>query len=150
MTRPSRRLRWLYALSVLTLLVSGLAQMPIFKRYYVADLPGLGWLAEFYLTHKIHYIAAAVFLALTFYAAVMYLGRWRESWRLTAWGWTRNLIVAGIIVTGVLRTLKNLPWVFFGPDTVMWVDWLHLGFVILFGLLALAALIARGKRLVRR
>ena len=26
--------------------LSGFAQMHIFKRYYIADLPGFGWLAE--------------------------------------------------------------------------------------------------------
>ena len=146
MPRPSPWIRRLYILAVLALTISGLAQMPIFKRYYVADLPGLGWLADFLLTHRIHYAAAAVFLAVIAYAAVMHLGRWKSAWRITAWGHARNVLVLGIAVTGVLRTLKNLPRVHFGPTTVMLVDWLHLACVILLGLLALAALVARRRK----
>ncbi|MDJ0667751.1 MAG: hypothetical protein QNJ61_10750, partial [Desulfobacterales bacterium] len=52
----------------LTLLVfmglSGFGQMPIFKRYYIADLPGLGWLAQFYTTHYIHYLGAILLLGI--------------------------------------------------------------------------------------
>ena len=150
MNRPSAWIKRIYIVTVLALLVSGLAQMPIFKRYYVADIPGLGWLAQYYLTHQIHYIAAAVFMALTAYVAVMHLGRWNREMRVTVWGHARNLLVVGIIVTGVLRTLKNMPWVFFGPDLVMIVDWLHLGFVMLLGMLALAVLVAKGKRYVAK
>ena len=36
--------RWFYLISVFFLALSGFGQMPIFKRYYIADIPGLGWL----------------------------------------------------------------------------------------------------------
>jgi len=35
---------WFYLITVIFLVLSGFGQMPIFKRYYIADIPGLGWL----------------------------------------------------------------------------------------------------------
>lgn len=134
--------RWLnrILLAVITLLaLTGMAQMPIFKRYYIADIPGLGWLAAFYTTHKIHYIAAAVFLALLFWMATVYLLNHRKTWRLTAMGWVRLVILALIVVTGMLRTVKNLPDHGFSPITVMLVDWTHLAAAMLLGVTAILA-----------
>ena len=53
---PSRTVRYFYLLTVLLLTLTGFGQMPIFKRYYIADIPGFGWLAQFYVTHYIHYL----------------------------------------------------------------------------------------------
>jgi hypothetical protein len=52
---PNRAARYVYLITVLFLTLSGFGQMPIFKRYYIADIPGFGWLAQFYVTHYIHY-----------------------------------------------------------------------------------------------
>ena len=38
--------------------LTGFGQMPIFKRYYIADIPGLAWTAKFYVTHYLHYLGA--------------------------------------------------------------------------------------------
>ena len=48
-------LKYSYVAILSFLTLSGFGQMPIFKRYYIADIPGLGWLAKFYITHYIHY-----------------------------------------------------------------------------------------------
>ncbi|MFP4658403.1 MAG: FeS-binding protein, partial [Desulfonatronovibrionaceae bacterium] len=91
---------------VFVLAITGFAQMPIFKRYYIADIPGLGWLAQYYATHLIHYAAACVFLALIGY----FMGRWIKQWRVThrisAGGWVRAFLIAGIIGTGAMRVAK--------------------------------------------
>jgi len=142
---PPRGLRVLFALCVAVLAVTGFGQMPIFKRYYLADLPGLGWLAEYYVTHTIHYIAAAVFLALVFYLATSYLRRWRPSLRITTWGSLRIVVIAVIAASGILRVLKNRPDVFLSPEAVFLIDLVHLGAVILWGLLALGARITRRR-----
>lgn len=134
-------------LAAMTLLaLTGMAQMPIFKRYYIADIPGLGWLAAFYTTHKIHYMAAAVFLALLFWMATVYLLNYRKTWRPTAIGWVRLAILAVIIMTGVLRTVKNMPDHGFSPVTVMLVDWTHLAAAMLLGVTAILARVGPWRR----
>ena len=130
-------LRRAYVLTVAVLAVSGMAQMPIFKRYYIADAPGLGWLADFYFTHALHNAAAAVLLALLGYTAARWL-REEHPLALTPWGWGRVAVLTAIVATGAVRVLKNLPEVSFDPVAVMLIDWAHLGAAMLLGLLALA------------
>jgi len=139
----SRRILSLaWIVSCVALAVTGAAQMPIFKRYYVADVPGLGWLADFYLTHTLHYLAATVFLGLALYwAGLFFFARGR---RFTPTGRLRFLAVLALSVTGAIRVLKNSPDVWYSPTTVMFVDWAHLAAAVLFGVFALAA-VRRGE-----
>ncbi|CFY04843.1 Di-haem cytochrome, transmembrane [Syntrophomonas zehnderi OL-4] len=60
---------WVTALSILVLFFSGFGQMPIYKRYYVDQLPGLGWSSDFLITLHIHYWAAAMLIFVVFYYA---------------------------------------------------------------------------------
>ena len=39
---PHRFVRYVYLITVFFLTLTGFGQMPIFKRYYIADIPGLG------------------------------------------------------------------------------------------------------------
>lgn len=142
----TRLLSRLWVLSATALAVTGAAQMPIFKRYYVADVPGLGWLADYYLTHTLHYLAAAVFLGLAAYWAGRFV--FARGWRLTPTGRLRFWAVAVVAATGALRVLKNSPDIWYGPTVVMLVDWIHLGAAVLLGLFALAALRRREPYLV--
>ncbi|NJB67433.1 hypothetical protein GGQ74_001073 [Desulfobaculum xiamenense] len=139
-------MRWLYLLACWTLAVSGMAQMPIFKRYYIADIPGFGWTADFVFTHAMHYAAAAVFLALAFHFATRFA--LERGWRLTVTGWLRTASIALLIGTGVVRVLKNMPDVSFSPMTVMLIDWGHLAAAVLLGVFALVALV--GGRIAYR
>lgn len=144
-TPVRRACRRVFYVLVTVLAVSGLAQMPIFKRYYVADLPGLGWLAEFYFTHKMHYVAAALLLALMGWVVTSWLLRgWRVR-RMTTGGWLRAGLLAAIVLTGAVRMYKNQPGVSFSPELTMVVDWAHLGLAMLLGLVALAVRIL-GRR----
>lgn len=127
------------------LAVTGLAQMPIFKRYYVADIPGFGWLADFYFTHKLHYVAAAILLFLVFQVGTLWFVYWRHRLVLTPSGRLRICILAVVVVTGIIRMYKNQPGVSYSPFFTMLVDWAHLGFVLLLGSVALWAAV-RGSR----
>ena len=71
-TQSNKRsiVRYTYIITVLFLVLSGFGQMPIFKRYYIADIPGLGWLAQFDVTHYIHYLFAIILIGLTSYFLV--------------------------------------------------------------------------------
>jgi hypothetical protein len=46
--------------TILLLVVSALGQMPLFKRYYLSDMPGLGWTADYLAVYHLHYGAAIV------------------------------------------------------------------------------------------
>jgi len=132
-----------WTVSCLALAVTGAGQMPIFKRYYIADLPGMAWTADFFLLHTLHYLAAAVFLAL----AAAWLGArlaGTGAGRLTSTGFMRVLAVVALAVTGGLRVAKNMRGVWLDPDLLMFVDWLHLVAALALGMLVLWAM-RRGR-----
>ncbi|GAB6037328.1 hypothetical protein JCM15519_18870 [Fundidesulfovibrio butyratiphilus] len=133
MTEPFTRLeKTAYRLVMAVLAVTGMAQMPIFKRYRIADVPGLGWTADFFFTHWLHILGAAALLFL--------LGRLAGRGGLLGLGRVRGGFLAVLVGTGVVRLAKNLPGVSFDPTTTMLIDWIHLGAAIGLGIAALAAL----------
>ncbi|NDV21279.1 iron-sulfur cluster-binding protein [Desulfovibrio sp. JC022] len=143
MTSPlfARLFKWTIFIMALT----GAAQMPIFKRYYIADIPGLGWLADFYLTNKIHYIFGAVLMFMALYLLIMFILAGKKYFRLSSSGLLRVVLYGAVIGTGALRVIKNLHSVTFDPFTVMLIDWTHLGFAMLLGVAAMYAFF-RGRK----
>ncbi|WP_419780754.1 iron-sulfur cluster-binding protein [Maridesulfovibrio sp.] len=131
--------------TIFMLALTGMAQMPIFKRYYIADIPGLGWLADFYLTNKIHYIFGAVFLFMSLYLLTIFVMTNRDRIMMTLSGALRIVLYGLVVVTGLLRVVKNLQAVTFDPMTVLLIDWTHLGFAFLLGMAGLYAYF-RGRR----
>jgi len=125
-------LRGVYLAAVFMLALSGFAQMPIFKRYYIADIPGFGWLAEFYVTHVMHYIGAIVLLTLMAYVVTRYLTAGRRAWHISASGYLRMFLLGGILITGILRVIKNFEGVYFSPGMIIFLDLLHLAAVMCF------------------
>jgi len=129
---PNRTVRYAYLITVFLLTLTGFGQMPIFKRYYIADIPGLGWLAQFFVTHYIHYLAAILILALVAYIIIDYLMLQKKNFRLTATGYVRGAILAGILVSGILLVIRNLAGSQFGPWFIIFLDLAHLGLVMTF------------------
>lgn len=119
-----KRAAWYISLFFLTL--SGFAQMPIFKRYYVADIPGLGWLAQFYVTHIIHYFFAAVFIAYITFAVFDYFLS-REKGLSGPAAYLKWAAFIGLLVTGVLMVIKNFQGTPFSHAAIIGLDILHLG-----------------------
>jgi hypothetical protein len=138
---PNRIVRYVYLITVFLLTLTGFGQMPIFKRYYIADIPGLGWLAQFYVTHYIHYLAAILILALVAYMIVDYLILQKKHLRLTASGYLRGAILAGILVSGIFLVIRNLAGSQFGPGFIIFLDLAHLGLVMTFLMVAAYCLI---------
>ena len=139
----SRPVRWLYLTTTFFLILTGFGQMPIFKRYYVADIPGLGWLAEFFVTHYIHYLGAIVLLALVAYITVDYLILKRNSRRLTATGNSRIALLVGILASGGLLVVRNLTGTNFSHQFIIFLDVTHLGLVMVFLFVSLYCLILK-------
>jgi len=131
-----RIVKWLYILTFVVMAFTGFGQMPIFKRYYISDIPGMGWSADFYFTHYIHYLGAIFLLALLTYVMVDYFLIPKRNVRLTASAYVRIALLTGIVLTGVIRVLKNLPEVVFSPGFTQFVDISHLGFMMLYLLFA--------------
>ena len=73
-----RAQHWAIALSGLVLLFSGFGQFPLYKRYMVDRLPGLGWASSFSLQFDIHLIAAVVFTTAVVFHITYHLMR-REA-----------------------------------------------------------------------
>jgi hypothetical protein len=140
---PSRWIRWTFVFTLFVSALTGFAQMPIFKRYYIADLPGLGWLAEFYVTYALHYISAIGFIAITSYLVMDFWLARRKSIHITLMGYVRGIMLALILASGVLLVFRNLPGYRFAPGMVMAMDFSHLGLVLLFLITSLFAKISR-------
>jgi hypothetical protein len=136
------KIHYVYGLTLFLLVLTGFAQMPIFKRYYIADIPGLGWLAEFYTTHFLHYLGAAGMLAVGSYFAAEFLLVSRRYRRLSASGTVRAAILCGIMISGILLVVRNSFFAPFSPRLVIALLLVHLGLTMAFLLFALFCKIA--------
>jgi hypothetical protein len=146
---PGSRRKYLYIITLFVITLTGFAQMPIFKRYYIADIPGLGWLDEFYVTHYLHYLAAAVLLAVVFEGAAGYLLMFRKHYRITVSGRIRAALLFGLVLTGALMVVKNLSGYWFSQQAIIAMDVLHIVLTVIFLCVALWALIA-GKKWIEK
>ncbi len=120
----------IYGITLAFLTLTGFGQMPIFKRYYIADIPGFGWLAQFYITHAMHYIFAAILIALCVYGVVDFaLGKKHFS-RITGSGFAKALIILGLMVSGGGMVVRNLPGIYFSHTLIYAMNLSHLGLCI--------------------
>ena len=129
--KSKKIVRCLYLITVFFLILTGFGQMPIFKRYYIADIPGLGWLGKFYVTHYMHYLLAILFIAFITYIITEYLLFRRKSIKITSSGYFRGGIVCGLVATGALLVIRNLAGSGFKPGLIIFLDLSHLGLVIM-------------------
>jgi len=58
---------WAVALSGIMLIVTGLLELPVGRRYYITEIPGFSWADDFFVTLSLHYAAAIVFVAVAFF-----------------------------------------------------------------------------------
>ncbi|QGY41579.1 4Fe-4S ferredoxin [Pseudodesulfovibrio cashew] len=140
-TLISRAYVWLVGLLTFT----GFLQMPLARRYYLTDLPGMAWTGDFHLVHKLHYMLAAALLFLVGMTLVNWFMEWRNRLALTPLGAVRVAVMAGIIISGGFRVYRNLPGVTLHPAAVMTIEWVHFGLVMVLGVLALTALLKRSS-----
>ena len=141
--RAMRARRWSYTAIFALMGFTGFGQLPIFNRYYISDIPGMAWAADFYVTHTIHYLGAIFLIGFVTYISLDYLLAGTGRLKLTASAYLRIAFLGGIIITGVFRVLKNLPNVNFSPNFTLFIDLSHLGFMMAYLLTALLFLIIR-------
>jgi hypothetical protein len=121
---------YFYGVTLFMMVLTGFAQMPIFNRYYIADIPGFGWLGKFYVTHFMHYLFAVLFIG---YAAFRIADHFLsgKDWRLPAIiTYIRFAILFSIIATGALLVIRNLSGVHFPSWSIIVLDLTHLALVI--------------------
>lgn len=138
---------FIYSITLLFITLSGFGQMPVFKRYYIADIPGLGWLAQFYVTHIIHYISATALIALAGYVLVGFFLDRTSGRKITGFGYLKISILAGLISSGALMVIKNLPDVYFAHGVIIALDIIHLSLCMMLLFVSLFSVI-RKKRWV--
>ena len=149
--RPySKWISRLFIVLVAGMALTGFAQMPITKRYYIASVPLLGWTGDFFTVHRVHYALTALLLFLLALVVTNWLLRWRRELRLTPLGWARVAILAGLVVSGGFRVSRNFPSVSYSPAFTLAFDWVHLVLTVVFGVVALAAVVAGRSAYARR
>ncbi len=119
---------YIYGITLFFMTLSGFAQMPIFKRYYIADIPGLGWLANFYVTHLMHYIFAGIFIGLVVFSilnAIILKIKFNQMIKPIT---VKAILFVGLILTGILLMVKNFPGTVFPNGFIIALNLLHLLF----------------------
>jgi len=117
----------LYGILLFFITLTGFAQMPIFKRYYIADIPGFDWLAQFYVTHAMHYIFACLLVALCVYGVLDFVLSKRSFTKISVSGLIKGTILLGLMVSGGLMVIRNLPGVYFSHTLIYTMNIGHLG-----------------------
>jgi hypothetical protein len=133
----------LYGITLFFITLTGFAQMPIFARYHISDILGFGWLAQFYVTHVIHYIFAVVFIAFCIYVVLDLFLNKKGLAGITASGLVKALIILGLLVSGCFMVFKNLPGVYFSHVTIYILDLSHI-------ILCMALLMASAYTLIKK
>ena len=120
-----------YKITLFFLTLSGFGQMPIFKRYYIADIPGLGWLANFHITHLMHYIFAGIFISLVVYSTLDFTIFRTNFISIKKTIIIRIITYSGLIITGILMVIKNFSGTPFSPNFIILLALSHFLFCIL-------------------
>lgn len=150
--RPAAKsaLWYLYLVSAVMLAFTGFGQMPLYKRYYIADIPGMAWSADFYITHLLHYIFSILLFGIVGYVVVNHLLTGRRRVALTTSGFVRSVIIAGLMVSGLLLVTYN----FSGVALPMWAAitllFTHMGFAMALIVTGLITIIGKKPWIVSR
>jgi hypothetical protein len=135
--------RWFYAAALVLVLFTGFGNMPLYRRYYIADIPGLAWSGNFYANLYVHYMAGAVLLALSVYLCIVFWKQKRHNCSLTGSGLARVVALCLALVSGVIMAVKNLPGVVIPFPLVAVLNLGHMGLAMVAGALFVLSSILR-------
>ena len=164
---------WLLAISGLLLIFSGFGELPMYKRYMVTQIPGLGWAGDFIINLKIHYLSGIVFVSIMVFHAIYHGWLGHQGLLPRRGDFKASLItilgmfgfgedpkshkylpeqrlayayLGGIglilVLTGVVKVIKNLPGVYLSPSLITGMTLTHTFATIFFLLGVLAHLVA--------
>lgn len=120
-------LKTVFLVAVAIAMFTGIGNMPMWGRFYVADIPGLGWSGNFWVNIYVHYLCGAVLLAISTYFVIVYRQRGTNGRRLSPTGMMRAGILGVVLVSGVLSAIRNLPVVNLPLAGLMTLVFVHLG-----------------------
>ena len=134
-------IRWFFAAAVCLSLFTGFGNMPLYGRYYIADIPGFHWSGNFMVNLKIHLVAGAIVLALAVYR---FTGIFMLGQKLAAYTVLEKLTgfaLALAVLSGLMAGLKNFA--FFTPALAvnMTLTFFPLGSAVLLAIVGLAFLL---------
>lgn len=136
-------LKWTYLGAILISIFSGFGNMPLYARYYVADIPGLGWSGNFYINLYVHYLSGAVLLAVSTYSILHYMQQRGSSARLTLTGVVRAWVLGLVLISGLVAAIKNLSFVNLSQGGLMVLAFTHLGASMIFIFLSIGCRVLR-------
>lgn len=137
--------RWMLGGAGLLALFTGFGNMPLYGRYYIADLPGLQWTGDFITNVMVHYLFGAVLTAMGTYLLLSYLLIRRIGLRFTPMGLTQAAALMLVMLSGMIMAVKNLPGVIFDLPLLVGMNFFHMGSAIFFAVVTFWGLILRRK-----
>lgn len=156
MTKPDgnpetrqRIIKCIFTALMTILIISGFAQMPVFKRYYIADIPGFSWTANFFVTHVMHYTASALLIGLLSCLVSIYFLSGRNSFSLTRTGMIKVTVLTLLVLTGIGKVISNLQDAYFGMSMLVSLNIIHISFTMIYLFLILYSTILKKKWLVQ-
>ncbi len=144
--KPSFKIqKTIYSITLVFITLSGIAQMPIFKRYYIADIPGLGWLAKYYITHLMHYIFAFILIALVVYTILDFIINTANYPKITRASYFKFIAIACLIISGSIMVYKNISGIYLSHSLIITLDILHIIFCFMLLFISFYTLFKRKK-----
>ena len=151
----NRIVHWATAGSIFLLIISGIFQLPIGKRYNLDKLLGEWWV-NYFNTLTLHYIGASILIFIIFYhifvhsikkefdimpkkgdvkqsyliiKAMLTKGKEPDSDKYLAEQRLAYLFIGGnvllLIFTGILKMIKNVPGTNFPYEVIFWITMIH-------------------------
>lgn len=136
-------LKRLYPVALAIALFTGFGNMPIYKRYYISAIPGMGWAGNFYINLNVHYISGIILLGLAGYFSLIHLKTGTSKDRLTITGVLRAVFIGLSLLTGILLAMRNLSEINFGFGVQMVVVFIHLGISMILLVLSIGCGVVR-------
>ncbi len=130
-------LKWAYRVAIAVALFTGIGNMPMWGRFFVADIPGFGWSGDFFVNIYVHYLAGALLLAISAYHIVVYRQRSDRRKTLSPSGAVRVALLGLVLVSGLLSAIKNLAFIDLPMTGLMLLVFLHLAGMMAFVFFAL-------------
>jgi len=140
-------LKWFLTAAVCLALFTGFGNMPLYGRYYIADLPGFHWSGNFIVNLKLHLIVGAIFLALVIYRFMGILIQGQNLAAFTILEKLTGLALALVVLSGLLAGIKNFAFLTPALALNMTLTFFHLGSAILLMIVGLAFLLVRPKKI---
>lgn len=134
----------IYGLALVVTIFTGFGNMPLWKRYYIADIPGMAWAGHFFRNVQVHYITGAMLLALAAYFIVAYFMMMRgRGIILGKTGVIRAVLLGFALLTGLVMAVKNLPGIDFPMGLLIAMNFSHMGSAMLLLFFTLGCVIAK-------